>query len=261
MSRLSATAASDFGGWAMALNFISLPTQLQGQNTAKACPPTARGGFSPGNWLRAHSFPEKKTDANFQCPEREMGLETRAPKPAAQEPARSDNTTGTLQHRRGEPRVQILHRVLGRPLPRRGVVPGAVRPIDLRDLRHQRVVRIRVGEERADGQQDLREGQGGAPLVLQDVEADTTVRVDVAVVDLRREVHLRGLEGIVRGEVDVQELHAAAVRGLIRAQDGRLPVEEVVAHGAGRAVGRGIIAEVLELAVDPLEGHFEKIKK
>jgi len=34
-----------------------------------------------------------------------------------------------------------------------------------------------------------------------------------------------------------------------------LPVKEVISHGAGRAVGWGVVAEVLELAVDSLQSH------
>lgn len=47
--------------------------------------------------------------------------------------------------------------------------------------------------------------EGGAPLVLEDVEADAAVGVDIAVIDARREVHLqakkreREREGYVRG--------------------------------------------------------------
>ena len=40
----------------------------------------------------------------------------------------------------------------------------------------------------------LGDSEGGAPLVLQDVEADAAVRVDITVVDPRREAHFRRLE-------------------------------------------------------------------
>lgn len=50
-----------------------------------------------------------------------------------------------------------------------------------------------------------------APLVPQDVQTDAAVRVDVGVVDASGEVDLRGLEGVVGREVDVQEENASRV--------------------------------------------------
>src|ERR1700712_4619945 len=69
------------------------------------------------------------------------------------------------------------------------------------------------------------DGQSGAPLVSQDVQADAAVAVDVRVVDAGGEVDLRRLEGVVGGEVDREEEDAAGVGGVARAHDGRLPVE------------------------------------
>lgn len=50
---------------------------------------------------------------------------------------------------------------------------------------------VAVREQRADGQQDLGDCEGRAPLVLQDVKADLAVAVDVAVVDTSPECHLQ----------------------------------------------------------------------
>eukprot|EP00964_Phaeocystis_antarctica_P065190 scaffold39283_cov63-Phaeocystis_antarctica.AAC.4 len=52
--------------------------------------------------------------------------------------------------------------------------------------------RIRIGQQRAHRQQHLRDGQGRAPLALQDVKANAPVVVDVAMVNPRRELDLRG---------------------------------------------------------------------
>ena len=79
------------------------------------------------------------------------------------------------------------------------------------DVGNKRIIWVRVAQEGADGEQDLGDGQGGTPLVLQNVEANATVRVDVGVVDSGREVALWGLEGVIGGEVDVQEVHASRV--------------------------------------------------
>lgn len=58
----------------------------------------------------------------------------------------------------------------------------------------------------------LRNGQRRAPLVPQDIQANTAIGIDVRVVDFGREGHLRGLEGVVRREGDRQEEYTARVR-------------------------------------------------
>ena len=57
----------------------------------------------------------------------------------------------------------------------------------------------------------LRDGERRAPLVPQDVQANGAVAVDVGVVDAGGEVDLRGLEGVVCGEVDCEEEDTARV--------------------------------------------------
>ena len=64
-----------------------------------------------------------------------------------------------------------------------------------------------------------------------------TVCINVGVVDLGGEGHLGGLEGVVCGEVDGEEEDAPLVRTLGWAHDGCLPVEQILPHGACRALG------------------------
>lgn len=52
------------------------------------------------------------------------------------------------------------------------------------------LTRVAVSEQGADGQQDLGDGEGRTPVVLQDVETDHPLTVDVTVVDPRTERHL-----------------------------------------------------------------------
>ena len=52
------------------------------------------------------------------------------------------------------------------------------------------LTRVAVSEQGADGQQDLGDGEGGTPVVLQDVQTDHPLTVDVAVVDPGAERHL-----------------------------------------------------------------------
>ena len=58
----------------------------------------------------------------------------------------------------------------------------------------------------------FRDGQSWTPLVPQDIETDRPVRIDVRVVNLGREADLRRLEGVVGGECDGEEEHAARIR-------------------------------------------------
>lgn len=91
------------------------------------------------------------------------------------------------------------HRVLARPLPGRLLVPGPVRLVDVGDFGDERVVRVGVAQQGADGQEHLGQGQGGRPLLLQDVQADGALRVDVGVVDLLWGVCVCFLLGRERG--------------------------------------------------------------
>lgn len=85
------------------------------------------------------------------------------------------------------------HGVLVRPSPGGGLVPESVGLAHVGDLRDERVVRVGVGEQRADGEQHLGDRQRGAPLLLEDVQADVPVAVDVRVEHLRLERHLHSI--------------------------------------------------------------------
>ena len=52
------------------------------------------------------------------------------------------------------------------------------------------LTRVAVSEQGADGQQDLGDGEGRTPVVLQDVQTDHPLTVDVTVVDPGAERHL-----------------------------------------------------------------------
>ena len=97
------------------------------------------------------------------------------------------------------------------------------------DVRNKRIVRVGVGEHRADGQQHysvfshimiasrgrlrtFRDGKRWRPLVPQNVQADRPVRIDIRVVDLGREADLGRLEGVVGREGNGKEEDAAGVR-------------------------------------------------
>jgi len=77
--------------------------------------------------------------------------------------------------------------------------------------RDKRIIRVGISQERADRQENLSSGQSGAPLRAENVKADSSLFIDVGVVDLCYEGHLRRLKGVVSGEVNVQEEQATSV--------------------------------------------------
>ena len=117
----------------------------------------------------------------------------------------------------------------------------------------ERVVSIRVSEQRRDRKEDARDSQRRAPLVLQDVQADGAVPVDVGVEHAGGEADLGRLERVVRREVDGEEEKAAGVGGTLGADDGRCPLEKVGADGPGAAVGGRVLLEVTKFLLDALE--------
>jgi hypothetical protein len=137
------------------------------------------------------------------------------------------------------------HGVLAGPLTGGGLVLRAVALVNVSDVGHERVVGVGISQQGADGEQHLGDGECGGPLILKDVQANATIAVDIGVVNFGDELNLWGLEGVVSGEVDVQEEHTAGEGGVVGAHDGGLPVEMVgLRLGSGGAVGGWILAEV-----------------
>jgi len=95
-----------------------------------------------------------------------------------------------------------LDGVLPGPLAGRRFVAGPVGLVDMCDLGNERVIRVWVRQHRTNTQQHFGDGESRAPLVSQNVQADAAIRVDVWVVNAGGEVDLRGLEGVVGGEMD-----------------------------------------------------------
>ena len=86
-----------------------------------------------------------------------------------------------------------LHGILGGPFPCGGIVSDLVGFQKLRNIRHKRIIWIGVGEERTDTQKNLGNGKCRTPLVFENVQANTAVRVNVAVIDARRKMNFGGL--------------------------------------------------------------------
>ena len=120
------------------------------------------------------------------------------------------------------------HRVLARPLPGGLLVPGPVRLVDVGDLRDERVVRVRVAQQGADGEEDFGQSQGRRPLLLQDVQADSAELVDVGVVDLRSKEHLWWDHWVLLWQEELAVEEAALVWGLGRTSNLHVKVSIVL---------------------------------
>jgi len=88
------------------------------------------------------------------------------------------------------------------PSPREGPIPSS----------RTALTGVAIGEQGADGQQDLGDGERGAPLVFEDVQADAAVAVDVTVVDARPERDLEGLGGWAGGVLSTRRCTAHCER-------------------------------------------------
>merc|ERR1740139_300638 len=135
------------------------------------------------------------------------------------------------------------------------VVLRTITLIQLRNLRHQWVVGVAIHHQRRQREEHFGDRQSWAPLVFQNVQADRTIGIYVAMVDLRGEVELWRLEGIIRRKVNIQEEATASVRRIRGTHDGGLPIEHVVPDRLSRAIGRRVIPQILKLLLESLNRH------
>jgi hypothetical protein len=84
-------------------------------------------------------------------------------------------------------------------------VSSAVCLEQLRNIGDKRIIGVGVSQEGADTKQDFADGQCRTPLVLENIKADSSVGVDVAMVNACGKVNLRRLERVVGREVNVQK--------------------------------------------------------
>ncbi len=128
------------------------------------------------------------------------------------------------------------------PLAGLRVIRGAILFVQIRGLWHERVIWIRIREQRQNAQEHLRDAERGAPLTLQNIKTDAARCVDIRMVDFGAEGDNRRLERILRRETDVQVEESTLIGRIRRAEDHGLPGEEVcLAHGASRAARGGIL--------------------
>lgn len=137
-----------------------------------------------------------------------------------------------------------LHRIFRSPFPGRTIVSSSVCFEKLSNIWNQRVIRVRIGQKTADREKNFANSQSRTPLILQNIQTDSSIRVDVTVVDAGCEVNLWRLEGIIRRKVDIEEENTSGIRRVIWSHDCCLPVKHIVPNWACRTVGWWVFSQI-----------------
>jgi hypothetical protein len=83
--------------------------------------------------------------------------------------------------------------------------------IKINILRDKRIIWIRVREQRANGEEQLGDSQSRRPVILEDIEADSSFIIDIAVIDLGGELNLWWLEWVILWELELKEKHSSFI--------------------------------------------------
>lgn len=123
--------------------------------------------------------------------------------------------------------------------------------------RVERIIRFWCREKRLDGEQDGANLQSGAPLVLQNVQANAPERVNVGVVDFRQKPDLGRLHRIRFREEELEFILTAFVGRAERSSHKNFEVTVVVRLRLCRDARRGLAGKVLRFLLNALgDRHF-----
>jgi len=98
--------------------------------------------------------------------------------------------------------------ILQGPLARCLFITWLIGFIDISDVRNQGIIWVWVCQQGADRQQNFADRQSRAPLLFENIQADTSVTIDVSA----SVSHLWGFEWIVRWKVDNDHKDSTSVR-------------------------------------------------
>ena len=134
---------------------------------------------------------------------------------------------------------------------------GPIIFIKMGNLRNKWIIWVCIGQKGTEGEQHLWNCQSWWPLVFENVQTDTSIRVDVAVIDPSRESALGRLEWIVGRETNIDEEYSSSVWGVVWAHDGRLPCELVfLIERTSWTVCGGIFSEINKFLLDSFQSHI-----
>jgi len=137
-----------------------------------------------------------------------------------------------------------------------GLKFGAIAFVKLSNLGNEGIIGVGIGKQRGDREKHLRNGEGGWPLILEDVKTNRSVSIDVRVIDLSDEVAFWWAEGIVCWEMNVEEEDSSRIGTIIRTDDSGLPVKLVILSRACWAVGWRILLEIKKFLLYSLLSHL-----
>lgn len=123
------------------------------------------------------------------------------------------------------------------------------------NIRHQRVLRIRVREQRADTQKHFADCEGGCPLVFENIQTNRPLGGNVRMVNLRFERYFGRLERVIRREMDFQLKHTPLIGCIGGAKNHCVPYIHVPIDGARRAILGRILLDILEFLVQTTKCH------
>jgi len=130
-------------------------------------------------------------------------------------------TYGGVWGRLSDGLVCVLSRVLERHL----IMLAAIGLEKLSNFWNKWIIGIGLIQQGTDGEKDLADRQCGTPVIFEDVETDTSLRVDIAVIDLCDEANFWWLEWIVRGELNLEIENTVGIGSVSRTNDRGNPVE------------------------------------
>lgn len=108
--------------------------------------------------------------------------------------------------------VQASLSIFPGPLTCSFIISLTIGLVGLGNFGHERIVRVRIGEQRADRKQNLGHGEGRTPLIPENIQTNTPIGIDVGMVNASSEGYLRRLKRVVSWKVNSQEVDAARVR-------------------------------------------------
>ena len=92
-------------------------------------------------------------------------------------------------------------------------------------------------------------------MIPEDVDRNFAIEIYVGVEHFGGEPDFGWSEGVILGKMNIQEEHSSLVRTIIGANDGALPVKQVVLIGPCVNIVRQVLLQVFQFFSNPLNGH------
>uniref|UniRef100_A0A2P2LWB3 Uncharacterized protein MANES_05G205200 n=1 Tax=Rhizophora mucronata TaxID=61149 RepID=A0A2P2LWB3_RHIMU len=129
----------------------------------------------------------------------------------------------------------LTHGIFLGPGPSSSLILGFICLVNVSNLRHQRIIWIRICQQGADRQKNLGYCKGRAPLLFEDVKTDASIAVDIWVENLRTEGNLRWFKRVIGREVKRYKENTTSKWAVSRAHNRCLPVKHVISNRTSAA--------------------------